>query len=269
MDGSILGYNEETGEGAIRTESGERFTFTKADWKGDRDPKAGDKVDFVAADGKASEIYLLKGSFSGPDLSGIGDKLGDADSRAEMIAAVKSNEAVGLFMTKPHVAGAGLIILGWLFAGHLLLIMDVGDLFDGMGQLNRMASAFGGDSGIGLFRMIGVLSLLLFYLIPVFAGWLILKAFSDSETSKHKRQAAIAGLVMPIAIPIIAFIFIFIGLPGQLRSAIMEGAGQASRSGMSLGDLIDIDFAWFLMIAGGTLIVLQMMGIVKSFGGGK
>lgn len=269
MDGSILGYNEETGEGAIRTESGERYTFTKADWKGERAPKAGDKVDFVGADGKATDIYLLKGSFSGPDLSGIGNKLGDADSRAEMLNAVKSNATVGLFLTKPHVAGAGLIILGWLLAGHLLIITDIAEGFDQMGQMNRMASAFGGDTGIGLFRMIGILCLLGFYLIPVLAGWMIYKAMSDSETAKNKRQAAFAGLALPIIVPVVAFFFIFIGLPGQIREILMEGGRQAANSGMSLWDLIDIDFPWFLMIAGGVLIVLQLMGIVKSFGGSK
>ncbi|MEM7492524.1 MAG: hypothetical protein AAF296_04035 [Pseudomonadota bacterium] len=266
MDGSILGYSEDTGEGAIRTESGERYIFSKADWKGERPPKAGDKVDFVGADGKASEIYLLKGSFSAPDLSGIGDKLGDkfgtAENRAEMLDAVKGNAAVGLFLTKPHVAGAGLIILGWLLAGHLLLILDIGDLFDAMGQLGALG-------GIGLFRTIGVLCLLGFYLIPIFASWLIYKSMSDSETAKDKRRGAIAGLGLPIAVPVIAFFFIFIGLPGAIREIITAGGRQAANSGMSLWDLIDIDFPWFLMIAGGVLIVLQMMGIVKSFGDSK
>ncbi|MEM8616912.1 MAG: hypothetical protein AAGF20_08245 [Pseudomonadota bacterium] len=266
MDGQILGYDSETGEGAIRTDDGDRYTFKTDDWKGQRPPKAGDKVDFVVEETTATEIYLVKGSFSAPDLSGLGDKLGDADSRAEMVAAVKSNATVELFLTKPHVAGAGLIILGWVLAGHLLLITTVGDLFDAMGQINEAARFLGGDTGIGLFRSIGVLSLLLFYLIPIFAGWLIFKSIGNGETAKDKRRGAIAGLVLPIAVPIIASIFIFIGLPGQMRSAMMEGAARAKGSGLSLWDLIDVDFAWLLMIAGGVLIVLQLMGIVKSFG---
>ena len=265
MDGTVLGFSEESGEGAIRTEAGERFTFTKDDWKGARAPKAGDKVDFVAADGTASEVYLLKSSLSAPDLSGIADKLGSSESRAEMLDAVKSNEVAGLFLTKPHVAGAGLIILGWLLAGHLLLIFQVGKTLDAMGQINQVAGMMGGGSGIGFFRTIGVLCFLFLYLIPVFAGWLIYKSFSDEETTKHKRRGAIAGLVLPIVVPIVAFIFIYIGLPSAIRSL----GRQMANSGMSIWDLIDIDLAWFLMIAGGTLIVLQMMGIVKSFGGGK
>lgn len=269
MDGSILGFDEDTKTGAIRAENGDRYPFSLDDWNGERDPKAGDKVDFVAKDDRATEIYLLKGSFNAPDLSGISEKLGTAESRAEMLEAVKSNQAVGLFLQKPHVAGAGLIILGWLFAGHLLLITAVGDAFDAMGQMNEFARLTGGDTGIGLFRMIGILSLLLFYLIPVFAGWLIYQSYHDQETSKQKRRAAFAGLALPIIIPIVAFIFIFIGLPGPIRSIISEGGRQAANSGMTLGDMIDIDFPWFLMIAGGVLIVLQMMGIVKSFGDTK
>ena len=263
MDGTILGYDEDTGEGAIRSESGERFSFSKAEWKGERDPKAGDKVDFVGADGTASEVYLLKGGISAPDLSGIADRLGSAESRAEMFDAVKSNEVAGLFLTKPHVAGAGLILLGWLLAGHLFVVFQVGNTLDAMGQINQFAGMMGGGTGIGFFRTIGVLCFLFLYLIPVFAGWLIYKSFSDEETTKHKRRGAIAGLVLPIVVPLVAFIFIYMGLPSAVRSL----GRQLANSGMSLWDLIDIDFAWFLMIAGGTLIVLQMMGIVKSFGG--
>lgn len=85
MDGQVLGYSAETEEGAIKAESGDRFTFKKSDWRGERDPKAGDKVDFVGADGVATEIYLVKGSFSGPDLSGIGDKLGDSEDRKSVV----------------------------------------------------------------------------------------------------------------------------------------------------------------------------------------
>ena len=269
MDGQVLGFNPDTEEGAIRAEDGERFTFNRSDWRGEREPKAGDKVDFVGSDGVATEIYLIKGSFTAPDLSSISDTLGDKETRAEFVSAVRSNEAVSQFLTKPHVAGAGLIILGWLLAGHLFLIFDVGEAFDQMGQMNRLARSLGGDTGIGLFRSIGVLSLLLFYLIPVFAGWLIFRSFKDQETAKHKRRGAFAGLAMPILVPIIAFVFIFIGLPGELRSALMEGAAQARQSGLSLGDLIDIDFPWALMIAGGGLILLQHMGVVKSFGSRK
>jgi len=264
MDGQILGYDKEKGEGAIRMDSGDRFTFMTADWRSERDPKAGDKVDFVGADGKATDVYLIKGSFSAPDLSGIGDKFGDADSRAEMLAAVRSNATVGMFLTKPHVAGAGLIILGWLVAGHLLLVTSVGDMFEAMGQMNQAAAFLGGDTGIGLFRSLGVLVLLFMYLIPVFAGLLILQSTKNVETPKQKNRAAFSGLALPILVPLVAFIFIYMGLPGAVRDMLGEGAG---RSGFSLFDLIDIDLGWLLMIAGGVLIVLQRMGILKSFGG--
>ena len=63
MDGSILGFDEETNKGAIRTENGDRYAFT-----------------------------------------------------LEMFDAVKCFHAFCMFLLKPHVAGSGLIFLGWLFA---------------------------------------------------------------------------------------------------------------------------------------------------------
>lgn len=265
MDGQILGYDSEKGEGAIRSEAGDRYGFKREDWKGDREPKQGDKVDFVAGtDGKATEIYIMKAAFTGPDLSGIGNRIGDSKSRAEMLSAARDNQYVGLFITKPHVAGAGLVILGWLFTGHLLLITHLADLHDGMNQISRFM-----NGGFAPFRFLGVWIMLGLYLIPVFSGWLIYKALLNTEAAKNKRQAALSALLLPIVLPIIAFILILLGLPGDLRNLILEAGsrtyGQASE--FDFWSLIDIDFGWSLMIAGAILILLQMMGIVKSFGG--
>lgn len=59
MEGFILGWNSESGEGVIKAESGERYTFTKSDWKGDRSPRANVKVDFNAKESTAEEVYSL------------------------------------------------------------------------------------------------------------------------------------------------------------------------------------------------------------------
>lgn len=264
MDGHILGFDADAGTGVIKGSDGNRYNFAKADWKSDRDAKAGDEVDFVAEGDTAKEVYLVKaaGSAAGAMISDLGAKLGDKDARAEALKAVSSSEAVTLFLTKPHVLGAGLIILGWLFAGHLFLFGWVNDLAGGMRDLGRFT-----EGGIGLFRFLGTWVWLAMYLIPVLAGWLIFKAWNDAETGKNKHQAAFAGLALPILVPIVSFILILIGLPGEIRSLILEGARGARRSGMGFFDLVDIDFGWMLMIIGGGLIVLQRMGIVKSFKG--
>jgi len=267
MDGQVLGFDPATGEGAIRAEAGERYSFNKSEWRGDRDPKAGDKVDFVpGTDGLATNIYMLKSGFTGPDLGGIGSKLGDSKARADMVAAARDNEVVGLFLTKPHVAGASVIILGWLLTGHLMLITHVADLHDAMDQIGNFMRG-----GFAPFRFLGVWILLALYLIPIFSGWLIYKALLNKETGKNKRQAAMSGLLLPILVPLLSAILIVLGLPGDLRELVFGGTsrgyGMARDSGFNFWEMIDIDFGWALMIAGAALIILQMMGIVKRFGG--
>lgn len=57
MEGVVLGYD--SGEGVIRAADGSRYTFSRADWKSDRDPVAGHQVDFLPEEGRAKEVYLI------------------------------------------------------------------------------------------------------------------------------------------------------------------------------------------------------------------
>lgn len=57
MEGIVLGYESE--QGVIRSADGARYTFSRADWKSDRTPVAGHKVDFLGVEGHAKEVYLL------------------------------------------------------------------------------------------------------------------------------------------------------------------------------------------------------------------
>jgi uncharacterized membrane protein len=57
MEGTILGY--EGGEGVIKTSDGARYKFRRSDWKSPREPAAGHRVDFVPAEDRATEIYLV------------------------------------------------------------------------------------------------------------------------------------------------------------------------------------------------------------------
>ena len=57
MEGVILGY--EAGEGVIRTQEGTRFKFGRSDWKSQVEPAPGQKVDFIAEEGRAREVYLV------------------------------------------------------------------------------------------------------------------------------------------------------------------------------------------------------------------
>jgi uncharacterized membrane protein len=62
MEGVVLGY--ETEEGAIKGADQQRYHFSRSEWKSPREPAAGMKVDFLAEDGQAKEIYLVEQPFS-------------------------------------------------------------------------------------------------------------------------------------------------------------------------------------------------------------
>ncbi len=59
MKGTVLGYNQAEGKGAISHSDGARIDFQLDAWRGERDPVAGMVVDFEIVDGVASEIYPI------------------------------------------------------------------------------------------------------------------------------------------------------------------------------------------------------------------
>ena len=59
MKGTILDFSIPESAGVVSGDDGNRYRFAGADWKATGAmPRAGARVDFVAADGVASEIYL-------------------------------------------------------------------------------------------------------------------------------------------------------------------------------------------------------------------
>lgn len=62
MEGFILDYNSESGEGLIRGKDEKRYAFTSDEWKSEKRPATQMKVDFEGADGKAVGIYVLGGA---------------------------------------------------------------------------------------------------------------------------------------------------------------------------------------------------------------
>jgi len=59
MKGTILDFSIPESAGVVSGDDGNRYRFAGSDWKATGAmPRAGARVDFVAADGVASEIYL-------------------------------------------------------------------------------------------------------------------------------------------------------------------------------------------------------------------
>lgn len=59
MQGQILQLQAERRSGVILGNDGNRYSFLEMDWKGGDAPAAGLNVDFIAADGRAAEIFPL------------------------------------------------------------------------------------------------------------------------------------------------------------------------------------------------------------------
>lgn len=59
MRGQVL--EAQPGGGVINGADGNRYTFTRADWKGPTEPTVGTEVDFIVGQGTAGEIFPLPG----------------------------------------------------------------------------------------------------------------------------------------------------------------------------------------------------------------
>jgi len=63
MKGSILDFSIQHNTGFISGDDNQRYSFNGADWRSERPPSRGDRVDFIVnVAGEASEVYLALGS---------------------------------------------------------------------------------------------------------------------------------------------------------------------------------------------------------------
>ena len=67
MKGSILDFSIQTNTGVISGDDGQRYNFAAAEWRGQRSPNRGDRVDFdLDAEGQAVQIYTALGNTTSP-----------------------------------------------------------------------------------------------------------------------------------------------------------------------------------------------------------
>lgn len=247
MKGKVLGFSAKTGEGAITSEDGDRYKFTKADWLGEEEPQAGMEVDFVAADGKATEIYGVKKSVSMPSMPNFSGGSGGS-----------APPALDWTLARPAFIGAVLAIVGWLAIGGLVILGQVSDASSAIGDMNRVARQFGAGSGSTVFIQLGLYVLILFYVIPVAAGFHIYQSVTGRETAMVRLAAGVAAAGLPIVLPILSGTLIMMGLPDGVRDFTRAlGGDDFTANSLSLGS--------FLIIAGGVLILLTHFGVLKSF----
>ncbi|QIO06741.1 DUF805 domain-containing protein [Acinetobacter shaoyimingii] len=67
MKGSILDFSIQTNTGIISGDDEKRYNFVGAEWREQRSPSRGDRVDFdIDSEGLATQIYLTQGQQANP-----------------------------------------------------------------------------------------------------------------------------------------------------------------------------------------------------------
>ena len=231
MKGKILGFDAAGGTGAISGEDGQRYTFTAADFKSPAPAKAGDNVDFAAEGSSAREIYVTAGAMPNVDL-----------------AALTSNATVANILAKPYVIWAAVIILGSLIAGY----------FGALEAFGRMSGPFG--SGLG----ISAIFIALLFAIPVVAGVLIFFEFTNHKlTAQFRLITAAVAIGGPVLLPLLAGLLAPQGFQDIMSMAASFGGGGNPYAGF-IG--FGITPGMLITVAGGVLIVLSHLGIIKKLG---
>ena len=108
MQGQILDYSIQSGQGVITADDGNRYTFSGSQWRAAGAPLRGMRVDFDVQDGAAVSIYLA--------LTGAPPGSGNA------IAGGKSKIAAGLLGILLGGLGIHKFYLGYTKPGVIMLL---------------------------------------------------------------------------------------------------------------------------------------------------
>lgn len=238
MKGKVLGFDPATGAGAITGDDGNRYTFAAADNKSPAPLKPGDTIDFQIEGNAAKEIYTVKSGFSLPT-----GGLGSGDAAAGGAAA--GGEIIRMILARPYVLWAALIILGSLIAGYLGALSALGEMSGPMG-------------GMGL----SAIFIALLFGVPVVAAVLIFFELTGNKLAGQFRLiTAAVAIGGPILLPVLAGLV----APEFLQGIREMGAAFGGAGRMGILDFVgfNISLGMLMTVAGGVLIILTQMGIVK------
>lgn len=91
MKGSILDFSIQHNTGFISGDDNQRYSFNGTDWRSERPPSRGDRVDFIVnTAGEASEVYLALGSsiYLGEKISSQLGKYSNLDQAEENYSSI-------------------------------------------------------------------------------------------------------------------------------------------------------------------------------------
>ena len=91
MKGSILNFSIQNNTGVISGDDNQHYTFNGADWRAERPPSRGDRVDFIVnSAGEASDVYLALGNsiYLGEKISSELGKYSNLDQAEENYSSI-------------------------------------------------------------------------------------------------------------------------------------------------------------------------------------
>ena len=103
MKGELLTFSVQQSEGYISGDDGNRYKFSAAEWRHQSPPVAGQKVDFVAANGVATEIFVVE--------SGAGKGAGGSDQKDGLYKSSNQKMVMGVCGGLADKFGINLTIL--------------------------------------------------------------------------------------------------------------------------------------------------------------
>lgn len=280
MKGKILGFDGTSG--AIVNDADERFTFDTENWKGERPPQPRDEVDFVGADGRADQIYLLRGAsaFGGGDLSASLGRLQSGIAGAADSGSVE--RVVALLKRSPQAICAIVVLLAsFLFtfasfsvraaAENPSLIGFSSALSKAKAQTEAMLAGIGGDAinvlggaqssghsglrdAINVELMVLSFSWLL-YLIPLLAIGILYFTYRDQRMRLVEIGFGALCLLSGV------YYFLVREATANIADNVMFGNPAAVRATFSL------ELGGWIIVVSGVIALLVAVGIIKPRAG--
>lgn len=232
MKGVVLGYDPATSSGAISGEDNARYDFAGGEWKGGGSPTPGARVDFEVRDGKAVGIYPAVGA-AAPQ-SGAGP-------------SIDGGEIGKLFMSRPAIIAAILMILGCLFPVFSVGLGGIAARGANIFDMTSNAGNMGGSSVL----------FYLFWAVPILAGVVLYFEFAKKAAGGSPVNLRLASGAVGIGMVILLWI---------VASSMASNAGNMGY-GINIGIQVNPSIGAFVIIAGGALMLLNALNVVKSFGG--
>ena len=129
MRGEVLSYDDGTGAGLISGDDGARYSFTRSDLQQLAPVRSGTRVDFIAADGLATQVFIVAQTQASPAVGGYTP--GVAGSGASLDWKTLFLDANGRIGQKDYWIGiiilfAAGVVLSWIpLIGTLVSIASI------------------------------------------------------------------------------------------------------------------------------------------------